>query len=164
MFVYMIQPVVKPGCTTGLTTVLNEQTVRSNQLYNPVWQPVETLLTTGCIMYTNIYPVVKPVWQQVVSCKRGLTVSWRSLARLDCVCDRWCWGGDLSTFCQPQSQHRWLRFTQVRRHADHQTSDGVYRAAEYHPITAPRPFTAVLASTWPCLSDAQGSYFSPNLC
>ena len=39
-----IQPVVKPGCTTGLTTVLNEQSVRSAR-----------------------------VWQPVLSCKRGLT-------------------------------------------------------------------------------------------
>jgi len=29
-------------------------------------------LTTGCIVYTNIQPVVKPVVQPVVSCKRGL--------------------------------------------------------------------------------------------
>jgi len=58
--VYTIQPFVKP-------------------VVKPVWQPVECLytwynrlsvgLTTGCIVYTNIYPV----WQQVVSCKRGLT-------------------------------------------------------------------------------------------
>jgi len=34
MFVYMIQPVVKPGCTTGLTTVLNEQSVSSTRLSN----------------------------------------------------------------------------------------------------------------------------------
>jgi len=48
-------------CQTGLTTRLT------------------TGLTTGCIVHTNIYPVVKlvwqPVWQQVVSCKRGLTVN-----------------------------------------------------------------------------------------
>jgi len=38
-----------------------------------------TGLTTGCIVYTNIQPVVKlvwqPDWQQVVSCKRGFTVT-----------------------------------------------------------------------------------------
>jgi len=32
-----------------------------------------------CIVYTNIYPVVKPfsqpVWEQVVSCKRGLSTT-----------------------------------------------------------------------------------------
>ena len=78
------------GCQTCLTTG------------KPVWQPVESLFTrlnswlynrfdnrlevcihdttccpTGCIVYTNIQPVVKAVWQpvgqQVVSCKRGLT-------------------------------------------------------------------------------------------
>jgi len=73
-------------------TVRLSATVRStrlsNRLYNPVWQPAvygfdnrlnvcihdatgcQSGLTTGCIVYTNIYPVVKPVWQQVVSCKR----------------------------------------------------------------------------------------------
>jgi len=30
----------------------------------------QTGLTTSCIMYTNIQPVVKPVWQPAVSCKR----------------------------------------------------------------------------------------------
>ena len=48
---------------------------------SPGWQPVECLytrynllspvLTTGCIVYTNIQPAVKPYWEQVVSCKRG---------------------------------------------------------------------------------------------
>jgi len=28
----------------------------------------QTSLTTGCIVYTNIQPVVKPVWQTAVSC------------------------------------------------------------------------------------------------
>ena len=42
-----VQPVVKPGCTTGLTT--------------------------GCIRVWQ--PVVIPVWQQVVSCKRGFSTS-----------------------------------------------------------------------------------------
>ena len=65
-----IQPVVKTVVQPGLTTVLNEQTG---------CQTVDKHgLTTGCIVYTNIQPVVnpvvKPVWQPVVSCKRGLTV------------------------------------------------------------------------------------------
>ena len=64
-----IQPVVKP-CL-------------SNRLYNPVWQPVErhgcqtgceACLTTGWMSVYTIQPVVKPVWQTVVSCTRGLTV------------------------------------------------------------------------------------------
>jgi len=41
-----------------------------------VWQP---FLTTGCIVYTDIQPAVKPVktvWQQLVSCKRGLSLAW----------------------------------------------------------------------------------------
>jgi len=74
------------GCQTGLynrfdnrvqQTVCSFNTVvkpcLSNRLYNPVWQLVErtvlfvqhVLLTTGCIVYTNIQPVVKPVWQPV---------------------------------------------------------------------------------------------------
>jgi len=43
-----VQPVVKPGCTTGLTTCCIHD-------------------TTGC--QTDF----KPVWQQVVSCKRDLS-------------------------------------------------------------------------------------------
>jgi len=31
-------------------------------------------LTTSCIVYTNIQPVVKPVWQPAVSCKQGIRV------------------------------------------------------------------------------------------
>jgi len=55
--VYTIQPVVKPlKPATGLRTVLNEQPlfVRFNRLSNRV---------------------VQPVWQQVVSCKRGLMIN-----------------------------------------------------------------------------------------
>jgi len=61
--VYTIQPVIKTGCRTSLTT--------------------------GCIVYTNIQPVVIPVWQPVwqpsVSCiqpavktvvQPGLTTGW----------------------------------------------------------------------------------------
>jgi len=56
------------GCQTGLTTVLNEQL-----FLQPVVKPgcttgcihdtagCQTGVTTGCIVYTNIYPVVKPV-------------------------------------------------------------------------------------------------------
>jgi len=57
----------------------------------PVWQPTVhdtrihgcqtgliTGLTTSCIVYTNIYPVVKlvwwSVWQQVVLCKWGFSL------------------------------------------------------------------------------------------
>ena len=51
MFVYTTQPVVNPVVKPGLTT--------------------------GCIVYTNIQPVIKlvvqPVRQPVLSCKRGLT-------------------------------------------------------------------------------------------
>ena len=72
------------GCTTGLTTVLNEQPL----FILPVVKPgCTTCLTTGCIHDTagcqtgcqtnlktgwmfvcTIQPVVKPVWQPVVSC------------------------------------------------------------------------------------------------
>ena len=51
----VVKPVVKPGCTTSLTTGL----------------------TTGWMFVHTIQPVVnlvvQPVWQPVVSCKRGLT-------------------------------------------------------------------------------------------
>jgi len=60
----VVKPVVKPGCTTGLTTglptVLNEQSVRS------------TFVQHGC-QTLFLKPVVQPVWQPVVSCKRGFT-------------------------------------------------------------------------------------------
>jgi len=72
----------KTGCQTGLTTVLNEQPLFVQSVVTP---GCTTGLTTGCIhdtavcqtgctVYTNIYPVVKPVWQQVVSCKQGLCI------------------------------------------------------------------------------------------
>jgi len=47
-----VQPIVKPGCTTGLTTVCIHD-------------------TAGCQTGCQIKPVVKPVGQQAVSCKRG---------------------------------------------------------------------------------------------
>ena len=45
----------------------------------------QTDLTTGCIVYTNIQPIVKPVWQPVVSCQLGFTdpVAW-SVCRSVC--------------------------------------------------------------------------------
>ena len=77
--VYTIQPLVKLGCTTGLTTVLNEQLQHEQLFVQPIVKPgcttslttgcihdtagcqtgLITGLTTGCIVYTNIYPVVK---------------------------------------------------------------------------------------------------------
>ena len=55
-----VQPVVTPGCTTGLTTGCIHDTA--------VWQT--------CWMFVHtIQPVVKLVWQQVVSCKWGFTVT-----------------------------------------------------------------------------------------
>jgi len=48
--VYTIQPVVKPGCTTSLTTALNEQPL----FVQPVVKPGLTIdLTTGCIHDTT---------------------------------------------------------------------------------------------------------------
>jgi len=83
MFVYTIQPVVKPVVSwqpvcLQCWTVLNEQTRLSNWLYNPVWQLLNeqplfirsvvksgctTGLTTGCIHDTAI-------------CQTGLTTGW----------------------------------------------------------------------------------------
>jgi len=75
--VYTIQPVVKPvvqpvwfdkhGLTTGWTNSCS---------FNTVVKPgCTTGLTNGCIVYTNIYLVAKPDWQQVVSCKRAFSIS-----------------------------------------------------------------------------------------
>ena len=74
--------------SSGLTTVLNQQPVRStrlsnqfnNRLYRVNNYPTycQTSLTTGWMFVYTIQPVVKPVvqpcWQQVVSCKWGFTV------------------------------------------------------------------------------------------
>ena len=92
--VYTIQPVVKPviqpvwqplGCLFTRCSRL------SNRLYN--WTAgCTTGLTTGWMFYTQ-YNL--PVWQQVMSCKRGLT--------------------DVSVICRavnprPTSQKTWRRF------------------------------------------------------
>ena len=70
-----LYPVYKhsTGCQTHLTTGLTKRLYRvysrlSIRLYNPVWQP-----NTGCSFNTVVKPVVQPVWQSIVSCKRGLT-------------------------------------------------------------------------------------------
>jgi len=54
-----VQPVVKPRCTTGLTTVLNEQSLFDT--IQPFVKPV-------------VERIGQPVCQQVVSCKRGFRV------------------------------------------------------------------------------------------
>jgi len=65
-----VQPVVKPRCTTGLTTGCIHDTA--------VCQTgCQTGLTTGCVVYTNIYSVTDLTTGCIV-CKRGLTeVGWR---------------------------------------------------------------------------------------
>ena len=54
----------------------------------------QTGLTTGCIVYTNIQPVVKPVWQPVVSCKRGFKIAVCQLVftriQNESPCSRFC--------------------------------------------------------------------------
>jgi len=59
-----VQPVVKPRCTTGLTTGCIHDTAVchgfDNRLNVCIHDTMTTGLTTGCIVYTNIYPVVKP--------------------------------------------------------------------------------------------------------
>jgi len=67
--VYTIQPVVKPGCTTSLTPVLNEQPLFVQPVQPLFVQPVvktgcRTGLTTGCIHNT---------WQLVVLCIQTFT-------------------------------------------------------------------------------------------
>jgi len=57
--------------TTGLTNSHCSFNWLSNRVFNRLNFCIhDTGLTTGCIVYTNI----QPVWQQVVSCKRGLSV------------------------------------------------------------------------------------------
>jgi len=62
-----IQLVVKPGCTTGLTTgcIHNIAVCQTG---------CQTGLTTGWMFVYTIQPVVKPVWQPVVSCKLGFSI------------------------------------------------------------------------------------------
>jgi len=92
-----VQPVVKPGYTTGLTAGCIHDTA--------VCQTgCQTGLTTGCIVYTNIYPVVKPVWQQVVSCKRGFTAR---LMLLLCLKLRLLVLVQLNTMCLFESSMLW---------------------------------------------------------
>jgi len=68
-----VQPVVKPG----LRTVLNEQSIPStrlsNRFYIPLWQPA---------VYT-IQPIVKRVWQPVVSFTRGIM---HAVKQFRCCC------------------------------------------------------------------------------
>ena len=54
----------------------------------------QTRLTTVCIVYTNIQPVVKPVWQMAVSCiqpvvkpvvQPGLTTGWTNSCSFNTV-------------------------------------------------------------------------------
>ena len=54
----------------------------------------QTGLTTGCIVYTNIHPVVKPVWQPAISyiqpvvkpvVQPGLTTSWTNSCSFNTV-------------------------------------------------------------------------------
>jgi len=61
-----VQPVVKPGCTTGLTAGCIHDTAGCET-------GCQTGLTTGWMFVYTIQPVVKPVWQQVVSCKGGFS-------------------------------------------------------------------------------------------
>jgi len=70
--VYTIQPFCQTSCTTRFDNWLNV-CIHDTTGCQP---GLTTGLTTGCIVYTNICPVVKrgwqPDWQQVLSCKRGL--------------------------------------------------------------------------------------------
>jgi len=84
-----VQPVVKPGCTIGLTTGCIHDTagcqtgcqtgLTTGCIHDTVGCQTgcQTGLTTGWMFVYTIQPVVEPVWQpvrqQVVSCKRGFT-------------------------------------------------------------------------------------------
>jgi len=60
-----VQPVVKLGCTTVLTTGCIHDTAGCQTGCQTGW-------TTGWMFVYTIQPVIKPVWQQVLSCKWGL--------------------------------------------------------------------------------------------
>jgi len=69
-----VQHGCQTGCQTRLTTVLTTGCIVYTNI-EPVWSTgCRTGLTTGCIVRTNIQPVVKlvvqPPWQPVVSYKR----------------------------------------------------------------------------------------------
>jgi len=84
-----VQPVVKPGCTTIFTTVLNEQPLFVQLVVKPrcttglttgcihdtagCQTSCQTDLTTGWMFVCMIQPVVEPVWQPVVSCIQTFT-------------------------------------------------------------------------------------------
>jgi len=91
MFVYTIQPVaqpvVKPVEQPAACKRLNVELHESNMLnsYNRLNTRLDirfnvcihntTGCPNGCIVYTNIQPIVQPVWQLVVLCKRGLSAT-----------------------------------------------------------------------------------------
>jgi len=89
MFVYTIQPVVKPYNRL------------SNRFHNRLYRVYEHstgcqtgCLTTGwtnsgCSFNTVVKPVVQPVWQPVVSCKRGIMVLQSSAVACLYSPDRW---------------------------------------------------------------------------
>jgi len=138
-----VQPVVKPGCTSGLTNTVQQpcwtNSCSFNQLSNWVVQPVWQLLvytiqpvvkpttgfdnqlnvcihdTTGCMVYTNIQPVVKPDWQQVVSCKRVLYVHITNAIRLTDITDGALHWHRLLMRSYTDRHHRWrITLTQMR--------------------------------------------------
>ena len=69
--VLYIQPVVQPSLTTDWTN--------SGCSFDTVVKPV---LATGCIVYTDIQPVVQRVWQSVVACKWCISVLLSALTLL----------------------------------------------------------------------------------
>jgi len=98
MFVYTIQPVVQPVVKrvwqpVGQQAVSCIQTFNrlNNRLFNrwAVWQP--RLNNRLHPVKTNIQPVVKqveqPVWQPVVSCKRGVIVDKTTSTTRRAACD-----------------------------------------------------------------------------
>jgi len=77
-----VQLVVKQGCTTGLTTGCIHDTTgcQTKLVCNRLYRVEQTATVrstgwtnSGC-SFNTIQPVVKPVWQPVVSCKRGSTM------------------------------------------------------------------------------------------
>jgi len=70
MSVYTMQPIVQPRLSNRppVEQQTNKQQTNKN-LYSAKF--VDKTRQRRWVVYTNTQPVVEPVWQSVVSCKRG---------------------------------------------------------------------------------------------
>ena len=78
--------VVKPGCTTGLTTgCIHDTAVLSNRLSNGFDNRLNVCLHDTAGLQPVVKPVVQLDWQPVVSCKRGFRVLLTSVTYTVCL-------------------------------------------------------------------------------